>query len=691
MPGDELGRLIAELVIDVLDPEWVPEPARVVEFIEDPKLPPPEPCNAQTSYQDDAGQVWLSPSPALPITATLKSRIAEWRASPVANQTVWLDFNSQTCNTSPADHRARERETWAAIDPTRVVELREQLIASLERALARGNLTVPKTQRGTRGIVFTAGNADTFSRVATSLKLLRHYGSTLPAEVFHFPSDEEPVDARDVAQLEALGATVREVVGVKKEADTDRSKSFHIKGAAMVQSSYDEILMLDSDSLPAADVEPLFDAPGYAQAGVMLWPDFWREDGANAVWAILGVQCRDEWTTEAGQILINKSKHLDALWLVQTMLEDWKFWFDISDGDKDLFRYALLMLRKRWAVPGRHVASASWSSDDEIRQQKGFCGHSMIQHDHEGQPLFVHANLLKRILGQFHPDGGTWARTHQLALPAFPPPGASGPGSELAAKPQVENDVAFDTRIGMWKNRKGEGKWRGPPPGQDRKPMRVPPAAKEGQTKEEEEEDEVTREEAAELEVAKEEEHEVDLDLLLDREEDEAQVGRAVALGLGETVADEEQEEPTQLDDQAPPVKDNDFHLHRRQLINPLSAMTSFPTMADHLANPHHPSGLALLDAPRHVRHRALLEPRLTPDFWSGHRGSSFVLCVDSALETAAPALTDDDNDMCGKPEWGEGEAEGRMEVVWWRDSDRLKGFEKLFYEVGGKPNGVGF
>ncbi len=56
------------------------------------------------------------------------------------------------------------------------------------------------------------------------------------------------------------------------------------------------------------------------------------------------------------------------------MLEDWHLWFDLSDGDKDLFRYAFLMLRKRWAVPGRHVASASWRSDDEIRQRKGFCG-----------------------------------------------------------------------------------------------------------------------------------------------------------------------------------------------------------------------------------------------------------------------------------------------------------------------------
>ncbi len=146
----------------------------------------------------------------------------------------------------------------------------------------------------------------------TSLKLLRHYGTTLPAEVFHFNNQEEPVSPADLDQLALLGATVREVRGVQKEADSDRSKSFHIKGAAMVQSSFEQILMLDSDSLPAADVEPLFEGPGYKQAGALFWPDFWREDGANAVWAILGVQCRDEWTMEAGQILIDKSMHMDA-------------------------------------------------------------------------------------------------------------------------------------------------------------------------------------------------------------------------------------------------------------------------------------------------------------------------------------------------------------------------------------------
>lgn len=104
---------------------------------------------------------------------------------------------------------------------------------------------------------------------------------------------------------------------------------------------------------------------------------------------------------ESGQILIDKRRHLDVLLLVEHMLRSWPFFFLISDGDKDLLRYAFLALRKRWAVPGRGIASASWLSDMELGEKKQgeFCGHTMMQSDDRGEPMFVHANLLKRIAG----------------------------------------------------------------------------------------------------------------------------------------------------------------------------------------------------------------------------------------------------------------------------------------------------
>lgn len=47
-------------------------------------------------------------------------------------------------------------------------------------------------------LVFTAGNADTFSRVLLTLKLLRnHYNTSLPAEIFSFPGEMPPPELLD--------------------------------------------------------------------------------------------------------------------------------------------------------------------------------------------------------------------------------------------------------------------------------------------------------------------------------------------------------------------------------------------------------------------------------------------------------------------------------------------------------------
>lgn len=128
------------------------------------------------------------------------------------------------------------------------------------------------------------------------------------------------------------------------------------------------------------------------------------------MWAILGVQCRDEWEQEAGQIVIDKRRHLDALLLSAYMLEDWEYWYYFSDGDKDVFRFSFLALRKRWGLPGRWVGAAGLPTGTPSGD---FCAHTMLQYDASGQPAFVHYNLLKQIpsgVGR----GYSWGRSKQV-------------------------------------------------------------------------------------------------------------------------------------------------------------------------------------------------------------------------------------------------------------------------------------
>lgn len=62
----------------------------------------------------------------------------------------------------------------------------------------------------TRSLVFTAGNADTFSRVLLTLKILRnHYNTSLPAEIFSFPGEMPPPDLLD--EFVKYNATLRVV------------------------------------------------------------------------------------------------------------------------------------------------------------------------------------------------------------------------------------------------------------------------------------------------------------------------------------------------------------------------------------------------------------------------------------------------------------------------------------------------
>ncbi|GAA5982409.1 hypothetical protein JCM11641_006974 [Rhodosporidiobolus odoratus] len=427
---------------------------------------PRKPCNQLTatvqrlskSIFRPKSQTWLSPSPPLPLSASLSQRLDDFLSSPLAPPEVWTRFNRQTCGNPSVRrnanklHSGANQKAWQGMDKHKVSEIRQELVGVLKKAEGDGMLEEWRKEgkKGTRGIVWTAGNADTFDRVLVSLRLLRHsYNTSLPATVFHFPT-ESPTSTQ-LSLFHSLNASVLALTQLDKDPQEGRTKSFHLKGAALVEAPYDEVLMLDSDSVPVRSVEGLWESREFQTMGVVLWPDYFKDQPENAIWSILGVQCRDEWTVEAGQVLIRKSQHLDALILVSHMLKSWKFWFAFSDGDKDLFRYALLLLRKRWAVPSLPLSPASWLDRSVLgpENHNKFAGHTMLQYglaseahargqSGGGRVLFVHANLLKRIVGA-HADisrfflltpyfllissisdihnGNTWGRTLRLRLP----------------------------------------------------------------------------------------------------------------------------------------------------------------------------------------------------------------------------------------------------------------------------------
>jgi hypothetical protein len=198
------------------------------------------------------------------------------------------------------------------------------------------------------------------------------------------------------------------VEGVQKGDDW---KAFHIKAAAIQQSSFDEILYLDTDSYTLRNPEYLFESMQWKETGLMLWPDYTKSHATNPIWRLSGQSCRSEYEGESGQILISRTLHQDLLWIAEFFaLEHHKF-YGFLGGDRDSFRAAALLMGKKWTGPGRLNAAAGVVLTDN--PQGG--GHTMLQADPEGKWLFVHANLIKHA--KFRRP--LWSRIHRAAQDKF--------------------------------------------------------------------------------------------------------------------------------------------------------------------------------------------------------------------------------------------------------------------------------
>ncbi|WWC59407.1 uncharacterized protein I303_101962 [Kwoniella dejecticola CBS 10117] len=386
------------------------------------QLSTPSGVKHKTIYSDAHAQgkrtIDIASEP-LPITASLRERLDAWREAPGGRGEVegevehggFVQWNLEQCDTISEQHNTHmiqhSANLWASVNRTSLHQYRTELIDHMEGVLDRGE---HEGYGEGRGIVMVAGNADTLQRVKWSLQMLRSYGSELPVQIYHFPSEKPKEDDPIVNDLKELNAELVEAAG--QQRDAKKNKSYHLKALAVVQSPFREVLYLDSDSIPTRDPAYMFDAPNYKRLGIWATPDYWKTSANNPIWSIIGVKCRNEWEMETGQMFIDKSLHLDTFLLIKYMLERHEFWFYFSDGDKDIFRWAMLALRKRWAVPGRWVGAAALPSGTASGD---FCSHTMLQHDSWGEPLFVHYNLLKQIpsgVGR----GFSWGRTKQMPL-----------------------------------------------------------------------------------------------------------------------------------------------------------------------------------------------------------------------------------------------------------------------------------
>lgn len=242
------------------------------------------------------------------------------------------------------------------------------------------------------GIVYVGGGAFNWL-VMLSIKTLRYLGSELPVEVIIPKVEEYELDlcGRVFPALGAKCVLLPQVLGeqVIKEFTF---KGYQYKALALLATSFENVLLLDSDNVPALRPDYLFDSEPFKSNGLICWPDFWKRATSPYFYDIAGIEVKPKRvrygyhnygiheagiinedqsddmdkvplhdregaipdpTTESGQLIILKNKHAKSLLLaLYYNLYGPSHYYPLfsqgsdGEGDKETFIAAAVVLGK---------------------------------------------------------------------------------------------------------------------------------------------------------------------------------------------------------------------------------------------------------------------------------------------------------------------------------------------------------
>lgn len=179
-----------------------------------------------------------------------------------------------------------------------------------------------------RGIVILGGGPF-FPGVYVTVHMIRRFGCSLPIEVWHHGT-REPVLKH---WLEPLGVRFVDIDAHVKAAPSPPRLygAWASKIYAILHSSFEEVLYLDSDCYPVADVRPLFDVNS---EGTIFWPDVPHQRSIN--WFMYPTARGATGAINGGQIVVDKSACWKALSLAQWWTEHADYSYRHNFGDQDV-------------------------------------------------------------------------------------------------------------------------------------------------------------------------------------------------------------------------------------------------------------------------------------------------------------------------------------------------------------------
>jgi hypothetical protein len=237
-----------------------------------------------------------------------------------------------------------------------------------------------------RGIVICGGGVRMFANAWVCIQMLRKLGCQLPIELWHLGATE--LDVEMAALVRPLGVTCVDATAPDAVWPAKVDGVWPLKPYAVINSKFEQVLLLDADNVPVRNPEFLFEDERFRAHGAILWPDEGRLAVDSPAWRLFDVAYRDESEVESGQVLVDKRRCWAPLLLCTWYNEHHALFYQHIYGDKDTFRFAFHRLGMSYAMPPHPMQLADGA---------------FYQHDFEGVRLFQHRQGDKwDLLGRNH-------------------------------------------------------------------------------------------------------------------------------------------------------------------------------------------------------------------------------------------------------------------------------------------------
>jgi alpha 1,2-mannosyltransferase len=273
---------------------------------------------------------------------------------------------------------------------------------------------------GTQGIVMTAGLSQ-LPVLVISIRMLRRTWSLVPVEVFLSKESDYDAEICDTV-LPTLNAKCLLFSDIFHAAESgvpiDR---FQFKIMAILFSSFDQVLLLDSDAFPINDPVYMFDNEPFNSTGMIVWPDFWYASESPYYFDIAKIPSipplKERAAVESGEIAYSKSKHhLSIMLAAYYNFYGPQYYYPLlsqgapGEGDKETFVWAARVfnesfyaVRERVMALGRHDSSGQ------------YLGSAMTQHD----PVAAYNMTMKH--NESKAESLTEDKTHDITASAANP------------------------------------------------------------------------------------------------------------------------------------------------------------------------------------------------------------------------------------------------------------------------------